>query len=51
MWFYTDSSVVGSKMMDETASGRWPLRPGKYSAYLLEDDGYNVLARTDFTVH
>ena len=49
-WFYTNSSVAGSKLMDEAAAGRWPLRPGKYSAYLLEDDSYNALARADFTV-
>ncbi len=49
-WFYTDSSVVGTKEMDETAAGGWPLRSGKYSAYLLEDDSYKVLARADFTV-
>jgi hypothetical protein len=37
--------------MDAAAAGRWPLRPWKYSAYLLEDDSYNALARADFTVH
>ncbi len=30
--------------------GRRALRSGKYSAYLLEDDSYKVLARADFTV-
>jgi hypothetical protein len=48
--FYTDSSVIGSKLMDETAAGRWPLPSGKYSAYLLGDDSYKALARADFTV-
>jgi endonuclease/exonuclease/phosphatase family metal-dependent hydrolase len=50
-WFYTDSTVDGSGTFDEMSSGRWPLRPGKYSAYLLADDDYQVVGSTAFTIH
>lgn len=50
LWRYSDASVVGSLVFDETAYGPWPLKAGRYSVYLLEDDGYRVLARADFTI-
>jgi hypothetical protein len=49
-WRYTHASVVGRAALDATADGPWPLPPGRYSAYLLADDGYDIVARTDFTV-
>lgn len=49
-WFYTDSMVAGSGTFDDGTSGRWPLKPGRYSVYLLPDDQYEVLAHTTFTV-
>jgi hypothetical protein len=36
--------------MNDDAAGRWPLGPGKYSVYLLEDDAYRVLAQASFRV-
>jgi Endonuclease/Exonuclease/phosphatase family len=49
-WFYTEASVQGRGLLDEASEGPWPLPPGRYSVYLLSDDGYDVLARTRFTV-
>jgi hypothetical protein len=51
LWVYTDASVAGSTVFDGDANGRpWPLPPGRYSVYLLEDDGYEKLAGAAFTV-
>jgi len=50
LWLYTGSTIEGSTRLDDTANGRWPLGAGRYSVYLLADDGYKVLARADFEV-
>ncbi|HZP90981.1 MAG TPA: endonuclease/exonuclease/phosphatase family protein [Actinomycetota bacterium] len=50
LWAYTDASVEGSITLDASASGPWPLPAGRYSVYLLRDDGYTALARADFEV-
>ena len=31
-------------------TGPWPMKPGKYSVYLLRDDDYVKLASADFTI-
>jgi hypothetical protein len=49
-WQYTGATVDGSAVFDERAEGRWPLPPGRYSVYLLEDDGYRVLAGGNFVI-
>ena len=49
-WFYTRSAIRGRGTLDAVSSGPWPLPPGRYSIYLLADDGYDVLARTGFVV-
>ncbi len=50
LWVYTGGTVQGSTTFDRDTVGPWPLEPGKYSFYLLRDDSYVDLARTDFTV-
>ena len=50
LWEYTQASVEGRLTFDKDAHGPWPLKPGKYSVYLLEDDGYHKLAGGNFTV-
>jgi hypothetical protein len=50
LWAYTGSSVAGSVTLDASAPGGWPLPAGRYSVYLLEDDGYRTLARGDFEI-
>jgi len=50
LWLYTGSTIEGSATLDGAANGRWPLRAGRYSAYLLADDGYKLLARADFEI-
>jgi hypothetical protein len=50
LWLYTDASIAGAAVIDEDANGPWPLGPGRYSAYLLEDDGDKKLAGAPFTV-
>jgi endonuclease/exonuclease/phosphatase family metal-dependent hydrolase len=50
MWLYTDATIAGSAVLDVGANGPWPLQPGRYSAYLLEDDSYEKLAAAPFTV-
>ena len=49
-WFYTRSTIRGRGTLDAASSGPWPLPPGRYSIYLLADDGYDILARTGFLV-
>ena len=49
-WFYTRSTIQGSGRLDADSEGPWPLPPGRYSVYLLADDGYQVLARHAFRV-
>jgi endonuclease/exonuclease/phosphatase family metal-dependent hydrolase len=50
LWTYTGSSIEGTVAFDETAHGPWPLPAGRYSVYLLQDDGYRKLAAADFEV-
>ncbi len=49
-WAYTGSTVAGSATFDASSDGRWPLKPGPYSVYLLPDDDYVKLASTDIVV-
>ncbi len=49
-YVYTDQSVAGSVVIDETGEGEWPLPAGKYDAHYLLDDGYTSLASAPFTV-
>ena len=49
-WFYTRSAIQGTGTLDADSAGPWPLPPGRYSVYLLADDGYQVLARHAFVV-
>lgn len=49
-WAYTGATVSGSLTIDEHAPGQWPLPAGDYSLYLLEDDGYEILARVEITI-
>jgi endonuclease/exonuclease/phosphatase family metal-dependent hydrolase len=48
-WSYTQSSVAGSFTFTDEKHG-FPLDPGQYSVYLLQDDSYNKLAAGYFTV-
>ncbi len=50
LWTYTGSTIAGSTPIDEDVHGPWPLDAGKYSVYLLRDDGYRAEARADFIV-
>jgi exonuclease III len=50
LWTYTSSTVAGSTLIDKDVHGPWPLDAGKYSVYLLRDDGYGKEAGADFTV-
>lgn len=50
LWLYTSATVEGSATIDTYANGPWPLEAGRYSVYLLADDGYKLLARADFSI-
>ncbi|HEY6678036.1 MAG TPA: endonuclease/exonuclease/phosphatase family protein [Actinomycetota bacterium] len=50
LWTYTGSTVAGSTLIDESVHGPWPLNAGKYSVYLLRDDGYRKEAGADFAI-
>lgn len=50
LWLYTESAVDGSLTFDRDAHGPWPLKAGKYTVYLLEDDSYESLAGGNFTI-
>ena len=49
MWEYTGSTVAGNFVFNDKKHG-FPLEPGEYSVYLLQDDSYNKLAAGHFTV-
>jgi endonuclease/exonuclease/phosphatase family metal-dependent hydrolase len=49
-WFYTEASIQGTGRLDAASEGPWPLAPGRYSVYLLADDGYDVLAGADLRI-
>ncbi len=50
LWAYTHAAIAGSLTLDEAAHGPFPLPAGKYSIYLLADDGYKLLAGSPFTI-
>ncbi|HET9725006.1 MAG TPA: endonuclease/exonuclease/phosphatase family protein [Actinomycetota bacterium] len=50
LWLYTGATVEGQATLDASSYGPWPLEAGRYSVYLLADDGYKLLARADFEV-
>jgi len=49
-WSYTGATIEGSVILDKDSGGSWPLRPGKYSVYLLQDDSYVKVAGGNFAV-
>lgn len=49
-FLYTKATVDGSATFDSDALGEAQLPPGDYTVRLLLDDGYAVLAETDFRV-
>jgi endonuclease/exonuclease/phosphatase family metal-dependent hydrolase len=49
-YVYTGQTVQGSVTIDAKGAGDWPLKPGKYDAHYLLDDGYVSLAVAPFTV-
>ncbi len=52
LWRYTDGTTSGSQgVANATVTfGQGLSKPGRYVAYLLENDGYNILAREPITV-
>jgi endonuclease/exonuclease/phosphatase family metal-dependent hydrolase len=51
LWRHLDTAIEGTATFDATAEGEgWPLAPGDYRAYLLEDDSDRALASVPFTV-
>jgi endonuclease/exonuclease/phosphatase family metal-dependent hydrolase len=50
LWIYTDARVEGTVMMDRASVGPWPLDEGRYTVYILRDDGYQALAGADFEI-
>jgi endonuclease/exonuclease/phosphatase family metal-dependent hydrolase len=50
-WFYTGATIDGTGQLDQRSQDiTWPLRPGRYTVYLLVDDSYRQVASADFTV-
>jgi endonuclease/exonuclease/phosphatase family metal-dependent hydrolase len=50
-WTYIGPQVAGSTVVNAAIRGvSRPLAKGRYTAYLLKDDGYDVLAHADFRV-
>jgi hypothetical protein len=50
-WAYIGPQIAGSLTVDGALHGvTWPLPRGPYTAYLLKDDGYDVVAHADFAV-
>lgn len=47
---YTQASVTGSVVFDRDILGEAMLPAGEYSARLMLDDGYSILAETEFSV-
>jgi endonuclease/exonuclease/phosphatase family metal-dependent hydrolase len=51
LWQHVGARVTGELAFDRAVNGgSWPLPAGRYVAYLLEDDGYRPLARTEVVV-
>ena len=50
-WTYIGAEIAGSTVLDGRINGiDWPLPKGRYSVYLLQDDGYDILGRTEFAI-
>jgi endonuclease/exonuclease/phosphatase family metal-dependent hydrolase len=50
-WTYIGPQIAGSVTVNGAIRGvRWPLPAGRYTVYLMKDDGYDVLAHADFRV-
>jgi hypothetical protein len=50
LWLYTGATIDGSTVLDQDANGPWPLKPGRYSVYVLVDDSYRKIAEANFRV-
>jgi endonuclease/exonuclease/phosphatase family metal-dependent hydrolase len=51
LWRHLGTAIEGTATFDATAEGGgWPLPPGDYKVYLLEDDSDRALASAPFTV-
>ena len=50
LWAYTHNTIEGSLVLDDDDHGPWPMGAGKYSIYLLADDGYKLLAGSPFRI-
>jgi endonuclease/exonuclease/phosphatase family metal-dependent hydrolase len=50
-WTYLGAEIAGSTILDGKINGvDLPLPKGRYSVYMLKDDGYDILARADFAI-
>jgi endonuclease/exonuclease/phosphatase family metal-dependent hydrolase len=49
-WAYTRARPGGTLTLDQDSEGPWPLKAGRYTVYVLRDDGYRAVARADFRV-
>jgi hypothetical protein len=50
LWTYTHAAIDGRFALRPSAPGIAPLRPGRYSVYLLRDDLYVKIAGAAFSV-
>ncbi len=50
LWAYTRSTIEGALTLDKDDHGPWPIPTGRYSVYLLADDGYKLLAGAPFEI-
>jgi hypothetical protein len=51
LWQHLRGRVAGEIRFDRAVNeGTWPLPPGRYVAWLLEDDGYRTLARAELGI-
>ena len=49
-YLYTRGTLVGSATFRGGTVKHWPLRPGRYTAYLLVSDIYLDVAGVDFVI-
>jgi len=49
-YVYTGASQEGSNTLGRAAFPRWPLPPGRYTAYYLLADNYRQVAAADFVI-
>jgi hypothetical protein len=49
-WLYTKATLAGTATFSGRTVRHWPLRPGRYSAYLLVSDIYLKVAGVDFVI-